>query len=399
MAAIIKQRNPIKDKIAIVGVGSTGFTRENGGPSRNALAAAASVAAIRDAGLTANDIDGVVATVHPPHWMVSALGLPAVTHYVSQPMPLVNGIVDAMNAVFSGSADYVLVYHSLFRSGAVSRAAAADPFRRKLGFGGTEPTLPERFDPENIFGGPGYAAWASRYAHVYGQDALREALAHIVVNNRTGATKNSLAAMRTPLTFDDYFQTRMVREPLTLLDMDVPIDGADAFVITSAERAKDLPQKPVYIHASTTGIVANCQEDETPGLDNHGQHVVINKLRAKSDIWVPDVDVYFPYDGFSFITLQWIENTGWCKPGEGRDFLKQHWNAEQNRLLINGRIAVNPHGGNLSEGGTQGSGHIREAVMQLRGTPGDLRVPNAKTAFLTLGGLFFNAQGLVLRTD
>jgi 3-oxoacyl-[acyl-carrier-protein] synthase III len=123
MAEIVKARNPIKDKIAIVGVASTGFTRENGNRSRNALAAQASVDAIRDAGLTAKDIDGVVATAHQPSWMVSALGLPAVTHYTSQPMPLVMGITDAMNAVFSGSADCVLVYHALYRSAATSRAA------------------------------------------------------------------------------------------------------------------------------------------------------------------------------------------------------------------------------------------------------------------------------------
>jgi acetyl-CoA acetyltransferase len=397
---IVKARNPIKDQIAIVGVASTGFSRDNGNRSRNALAATAAVNAIRDAGLSAKDIDGVVGTAHNPAWMVSALGLPAVTHYTSHSMPFVLSVIDAMNAVFSGSADCVLVYHSVYRSAATSRAAAADPLRRRLGYGGTDPLLPERVDPENIFGGPGYAAWASRYAYEFGGDArLREALGRIVVNNRTGATQNPLAAMRTPLTLEEYQKARMVREPLSILDMDVPVDGADALVITTAERARDLPQKPVYIHAATTGIVANCQEDQTPGLDHHGQHVVAEELRAKSDIWIPDIDVYFPYDGFSFITLQWLESIGWCKRGEGPDFLKQHWNAEKNRLLIDGRIAVNPHGGALSEGGTQASGHIREAVTQLRGAAGERQVANAKTAFLTPGGLFFNATGLVLRAD
>jgi acetyl-CoA acetyltransferase len=405
VANFIKSRNPIKDKVVIVGVASTGFSRDgfsndHGAQSRDSLAATAAVNAIRDAGLTAKDIDGVVGTVHNPAWMVSALGLPAVTHYTSHPMPLVLGITDAMNAVFAGSADCVLVYHAVYRTAAASRAAAADPFRRRLGYGGMEPMLPERIDPENIFGGPGYAAWASRYACEYGgTERLRDALGRIAVNDRTGATQNPLAAMRTPLTLEEYHQARMVRDPLSILDMDVPVDGADAFVITTAERAKDLPNKPVYIHAATTGIVANCQEDQTQDLDHHGHQIVAEELRAKSDIWIPDVDVYFPYDGFSFIALQWLENIGWCKRGEGPDFLRQHWNAAKNRVLINGRIPMNPHGGALSEGGTQGSGHIREAVIQLRGTAGERQVPNAKTAFLTPGGLFFNAQGLVLRTD
>ena len=148
-------RNPIKDQVAIVGIGSTGFSRDGGRRSRNSFAAEAAVAAIRDAGLGAQDIDGVVATNHSPSWMVSALGLPAVTHYTSHPMPLVFGVVDAMNAVFSGSADYVLIYHSVYRTPAASRSAHADPFRRALGYGGGEAGLPQRVDPESIFGGTG----------------------------------------------------------------------------------------------------------------------------------------------------------------------------------------------------------------------------------------------------
>lgn len=397
MANIHKLRNPVKDKIAIVGVGSTGFSKEGNQRSRGSLAAQSSISAIRDAGLRAQDIDGVVGTAHSPWWMVSALGLPNVRHFTSHPMPLVLGITDAMNAVFSGSADCVLVYHAVYRTPATSRAAYADPFRRKLGFGGTDPLMPERFDPENIFGGTGYTMWASRYEHEYGN--VREAMAHIAVNSRTGATQNPLAAMRDPLTLDDHRRARMVRDPMCLLDMDLPVDGSDAFVITSAERARDLPNKPVYIHASTMGLVARNQEDMTPGLRDHGQHRVIESLRAKSDIWIPDIDVYYPYDGFSFITLSWIENSGWCQPGEGLDFLRENWDHDQNRLLINGRIPVNTHGGNLSEGATQGSGHIREAVTQLRGGAGDRQIKGAKNAFLTLGGMFFNAQGLILRTE
>jgi acetyl-CoA acetyltransferase len=180
--------------------------------------------------------------------------------------------------------------------------------------------------------------------------------------------------------------------------MDVPVDGADAFVLTTAERAKDLPKRPVLVHATTAGIVGPPDEDQSPGLGRHGQHVVVKDLRAKSDIWIPDIDVYFPYDGFSFITLSWIENTGWCGPGEAGPWLAENWDARSNRMLIGGRIPVNTHGGALSEGGTQGSGHLREAVLQLRGEAGERQVDGASTALLTPGGFFFNAQGIVLRT-
>jgi acetyl-CoA acetyltransferase len=390
-------RNPIKDKIAFVGVASTGFARDGGSRTRDSFALEAATAAIRDAGLTAADIDGVVCWAPSAYNMVAALGLPEVTHYSNQPMPLVFGVVDAMNAIYAGAADNVLIIHALYRSPAISRSAASDPFRRHMGFGGMELPAPARYDPESMFGQMGYAAWASRYFYEYGDK--REALARIAVNNRTNAMGNPLAVMRDPLTIDDYYGSRMVREPLCLLDMDVPIDGADAFVLTRAERARDLPRRPVLIHAATTGIIDHCNEDQVPGLHHHGQHVVVNTLRAKSDIWIDDIDVYYPYDGFTIINLSWIENTGWCKPGEGLEFLREHWVETDNRVMINGRIPMNSHGGGLSEGGTQGSGHIREAITQLRGDAGARQVAGAKHAFLTPGGFFFNSQGLVLRVD
>jgi acetyl-CoA acetyltransferase len=390
-------RNPAKDQVAFVGVGSTGFARSTEGRSRDSFAVEAAKSAILDAGLTKNDIDGIVASGPSSPYMATALGIPALTHYTSQPAPFVFSVVDAMNAVFSGSADYVLLHHAVYRAPAISASAAKDPFRRGLGFGGSVPAAPSRVDPENVDGGVGYAAWASRYRYEYGVG--RQGFARVAVNDRSNAANNPLAALREPMTMDDYYAARMVRDPLCLFDMDVPVDGADAFVVTTAERARDLPHSPVLIHAATTGLIDRSQEDQIPGLNRHGQHVVVESLRAKSDIWIPDIDVYFPYDGFTIITLSWIENTGWCGPGEATDFLEQHWDADTNRIMINGRIPLNPHGGALSEGGTQGSGHVREAIVQLRGDAAGRQVAGAKTAFLTPGGFFFNAQGLVLRAD
>jgi acetyl-CoA acetyltransferase len=155
----------------------------------------------------------------------------------------------------------------------------------------------------------------------------------------------------------------------------------------------------VLINAVSLGTIDKNEEDQTPGLERHGQHVVVDALKAKGDFWIDDCDVYFPYDGFTIITLNWIENAGWCKPGEAGDFIEQHWDATSNRILINGRIPVNPHGGALSEGGTQGSGHIREAIHQLQGLAGPRQVPDAQRAIVTAGGFFFNAQGVTLRRD
>jgi acetyl-CoA acetyltransferase len=391
-------RNPSKDKVAIVGIGSTGFSREDRGRSQASLALEAAVSAIRDAGLGPADIDGV-GGIHPSApYMVSALGLPEVRWYVNQPPPIGFSLVDAVNAIYSGSCDTVLLVHSVYRTAAISRAAAADPLRRRLGFGGFGPPPDDtRIDPENISGAVGYAAWASRYFHDF--TAKREYLGYVAVNDRSWAAHNPLAAIREPLTMEGYLSARMVREPLCLLDMDVPVDGADAFVLTTTERARDLPNKPVLVHATTAGIVDRPDEDQIAGLERHGQHVVVKDLRAKSDIWIPDVDVYFPYDGFSFITLSWIENTGWCGRGEAGPFLAENWDARTNTIRLGGRIPVNTHGGALSEGGTQGSGHLREAALQLRGEAGERQVAGASSALLTPGGFFFNAQGVVLRTE
>ena len=385
-------RNPIKDQIAIVGVASTGFVRTSDRtPLANALDA--STMAIRDAGLTAADINGVVCTNEPgapgPEALATALGLENVTHF-TKPTPVVmNSIVDAMNAVFSGSCDTVLVCASMLRLPWNSRSAANDPFRSHLG------SQPAAGIPETIAMAPAYTAWASRYMHEYG--ATKEPFGRVAVNMRTNAAQNPMAAMRSPITLDDYYAARMIRWPLCLLDMDIPVDGADAFVLTTVDRAKRLDRPTVVIHAATVGL-GGAYEDQIPDLNNHGQQVVVDALKAKSDLWLDDVDVFLPYDGFTIITLAWFENVGYCPPGGAAKFLADNWDADNNRILIDGRVPVNPHGGSLSEGATRGTGHIREAVVQLRGEAGDRQVPGARTALVTPGGFFFNPQGAILRT-
>ena len=376
-------RNPVKDRVAIAGIGSTGFSRD-AGRSALALALDAATRAIRDAGLGARDVDGVIAIAEPgapsPPTLASALGLDTVTHW-SRPSPVVLfAITDAVNAIHAGNADTVLVVSSLLRR---------RPSVRPSGAAGSGL-------PESIALAPAYAAWASRWLHERGASA-REAWARIAVNGRSNAARNPLAALRAPMTFADYEHARMIREPLSLLDMDLPVDGADAFVLVSAERAKTLPHPPVLVHALATGMIGESTEDQLASLDRHGQHVVIEQLRAKGDFWIDDVDVCCPYDGFTVIAASWIENAGWCRPGEVARFLREHWVEDEDRVLIRGRVPVNPHGGALSEGGTRGTGHLREAVVQLRGDAGARQVAEARTALVTPGGFFFNSQGALLR--
>jgi acetyl-CoA acetyltransferase len=386
-------RYPIKDQVAIAGVGSTGFTRSSGRSSLS-LALEASTKAILDAGLTAADVDAVFVLgeggAPTPQLLASSLGVDEVT-YFSRPTPVVMfSIIDAMSALHAGVCDTALVVSSMLRLPGTSRSAANDPFRRQLRMGGGARPL-----PESINLAAAYAAWAGRYVYEHGTS--REPFGRVAINARTNAGRNPLAVMRTPLTMDDYLAARMIREPLCLLDMDIPADGADAFVLTTAERARSLAQPPVLIHVATAGLVGNNTEDQLESLAHHGQHVVVKALKARSDIWLDDIDVYFPYDGFSIITLAWMENAGWCPPGGAERFIAEHWDEGAGRILINGRVPVNPHGGSLSEAATRGTGHLREAVLQLRGSAGDRQVPGARAALVTPGGFFFNSQGAVLR--
>jgi len=390
---VISRRNPAKDRVAIANAATTGFSRDGGEVSAASLALDASVQMLRDTGLTAADVDGIVGSTPSAAYMQSALGIPEITWFANPQIPFVNQMVAAVGAVYSGHCDVVLGYHALFRGPMFSRSAARDPFRRRSGFGAGLVAPP----PETIAGAVGYTAWASRYLHEFGVG--REVLGRVAINARSNAMRNPAAAMRDPLTMDDYLHARMIRWPLCLLDMDVPVDGADAFVITTAERARDLPHRPVLVHAATLGQIAKNEEDQTPSLRQHGQQVVTESLRARSDFWIDDCDVYFPYDGFSIITLNWFENAGFCGPGEAGAFIAEHWDDATNRILIDGRVPVNPHGGALSEGGTQGSGHLREAVHQLQGRAGDRQVAGAERAIVTAGGFFFNAQGCTLRVD
>ena len=400
-------RNPAKDKVAIAGVGLSPYARDRGATTELALVLEAAVAAIRDAGLTAADIDGVVGGGLltggiDPATVVSALGLPAVTWWTRAAPPIMNHLVAAINAVWTGACEVALVYHSVYRVGGFSRSASADPFRRRATFGlpdGRAATGDGHSDgePWSMHGSAGYAAWAGRYLAEFG--ASREDFGRIAINDRTNAAANPNAVLREPLTMAGYLGGRMVREPLCLYDMDMPVDGADAFIVTTAERARDLPAAPVLIHAATMGMTAPPEEHLAAGLDATGQPLAARDLRAKSDLWLDDIDLFFPYDGFTVVALRCFESYGFCGPGEAGAFLADNWDAAENRIKIKGRVPVNTHGGSLSEGGSQGAGHLREAVTQLRGQAGRRQVPGARVALLTPGGFFFNAQGLILRAD
>ncbi|AZG45491.1 thiolase family protein [Gordonia insulae] len=385
-------RNPMKDRVAIAGASTTGFIAKNLERSQTSLAAEACVDVIRKSGIDRSEIDGICGSYPTAAVMQSTLGIPELTWSGNPFIPLVDHIATAAAAIHAGLCNVVLVYHAAYRVSWNTGSALKDPFRRISTPGLSDPHP----GPETMASSAGYTGWASRYMHEYG--VSREDFGLVAMNSRRNAAQNPGAALREPMTMDDYLAARMIRWPLCLLDMDVAVDGADAFILTTADRARDLPLPPVLINAAVLGQDRHNEEDQTVSLRQHGQQVVIETLKAKGDFWLDDIDLYYPYDGFTPITLNWIENAGWCEPGMGGKFLREHWDDASSRVLINGRIPMNTHGGSLSEGGTQGSGHIREAVHQLQGLAGDRQVAGARRALLTIGGFFFNAQGLMLHT-
>lgn len=389
-------RYPIQDQVAIVGVGTTPFSRHSG-KSDLGLILEASKNAIADAGITRDDIDGIVGTMLPAHIVQGALGIPEITYFTNCFPTFPQQIVAAMNAVYSGACETVLVYHSVMVSAGNSRAASADPFRirRAMEGGAGRPVSPW---PDDIHFPPSYASWANRYFHEY--NAKREYLGYISINSRTNGIYNDHAVQRTPITMEDYFAARMVRPPLFgMLDMDYPVDGADAFIITTAERAKNLKQKPVYIHAAALGQTKDTVEENLPHINHTAHQVTMRALWERSALTLSDIDVFLPYDGFTFICLKWFENVGYCGIGEAGQFIEDNWDKEEGRILIDGRVPVNTHGGSISDGATQGSGHTREAVLQLQGAAGTHQVREAKAVLIPAGGFFMYTGGLIFRAD
>jgi acetyl-CoA acetyltransferase len=410
------------DQVAIVGVGASPFGRYLPGRSAASLAMEAARNAIVDAGLGASDIDGICTSgvMRPgsftpdPGSVQEALGIPVTTWGATVEIPFSFLLMEAVYAVFSGACRAALVVHAVYRTGNVGD----DPFRARLASPSlsplsqpsppSQPSQPSQPSPPSQPSSPslrppfpftdGYASFAARYLHDYG--ATRADLALVALNDRQHAVRNEQAVMRHPLTMEDYEAARMIRWPLGLLDMDIPIDGAVAVVVTGAGQARDLPHPPVLIHAIGSGRTGHPNAQNTESLEHLGQQVTISALRPQSDLWTAEADLLYAYDGYTIIALNWLENLGYCGRGEAGAFLRDCWDPVEQVANIGGRVPMNSHGGNLSEGGTQGAGDIREAVRQLRGECGVRQVPGEPSvALLALGGMYMNSSVTVLRTE
>lgn len=402
-------RNPLRDQIAIVGVGSTPYGRDLG-RTHLSLGLEASLKAIEDAGVDRQEIDGICgsgATVMEQGGsgflsLQGGLGVKE-TSWVKNGW-LGSCFVYAAEAVFSGTCDMALVVQTYTRSVTMSRSAASDPFRMReaelAGLSDGRSSDSWDFARRWMHSGEPYAAWMGRYMHDFG--ATKEAFGRFAINNRSHAVNNPNAVMRTPLDFDQYLGSRDVWAPMQVLDMDVPVDCGEALIITTAERARDLKHKPVYVHAMALAgtRVGEFYENSLPWKDTALWLSMKNTL-ARSDLKAKDMDLFYPYDGYTLQSVGLTEAAGFCRLGEAPDLLRDAWDADNNIIRLNGgRTLVTTNGGGLSQGRAGGFNFFAEAVRQMRGNEGDRQVEHARTALLAPGGsLFHDPAGIVLRVD
>jgi acetyl-CoA acetyltransferase len=350
------------------------------------LAVEASLAAVADAGLRLEDIDGLStypgaggrAYGHSEGGITAleeALRLKPTWHAGAAETPGQAGaIVSAMLAVSAGLCRHVLCFRTVWEATFATRPAPVGP---------ADGRVDDQSAWRSPFGAMSAANWiamcASNYFARYG--ATREVLGRIAVNARIGAGRNETAIYREPITMDDYFDARMISSPFGLYDCDVPCDGAVAIIVSAAETAVDLRVAPVRIEAVGTQITERISWDQ--GTISHEPQLMgpSAHLWSRTSLTPADVDVALLYDGFSFNCLSWLEALGFCGMGEASDFI-----GDGSRIALDGELPLNPHGGQLSAGRTHGFGFMAEAIHQLRGESAARQVPGARLACVSTGG-------------
>jgi acetyl-CoA acetyltransferase len=236
-----------------------------------------------------------------------------------------------------------------------------------------------------------YALMARRHMHEFGTTSAQ--LGAIAVAMRKHAQLNPAAVMRgKPLTLADHQQSPVIADPYRLFDCCLETDGAAAVVVTSAERARDRPQRPVFVMGVAAGQphpadeITNRRDMLVTGLT-----LAAPRAFAMAGIGPADVDFAEVYDCFTFEVLQQLEEAGFCARGEGGPFV------EGGRIELGGALPVNTHGGLLSEAHVLGVSHVVEAVRQLRGSCGERQVAGAEIGVVTGWGDFGDGSIAILR--
>jgi len=379
----------VKDRACIVGIGTTTFYRRGGSGDTTELElmCEATLKAVDDAGLSVDDIDGfsLYGGGYDTGMLSQTLGVPEVRYSVS----MTGGgggsqgtVANAAAAVAAGYAEVVLCVKALKSGGPGGRRIGRAVERQ-----GRAPAGGADADFNHPFGlmspGQAFALMARRHMEKYGTTTRH--FGEVAVSTRFHASRNPAALYRDPITLEDHEASRMIAEPLRLLDYCLETDGGTAVIVTSPERARDLRQPPVYVMAAAQGgtgrwgqgIFWHQMPDEYYASSGHRD--VAKRLFAMAGIGPQDVDVAELYDHFTPLVIMQLEDYGFCEIGEGGPFVEDggiRW--------PDGRLPVNTHGGNLSEVYLLGLTHTIEAVRQMRGTSTS-QVDGAEIALVTSG--------------
>jgi acetyl-CoA acetyltransferase len=386
---------------AIVGIGATEFSKDSG-RSELRLAVEAITSALADAGLAAADVDGLVTFTMDSNAEIAVareLGLREL-RFFSQ-IGYGGGaacatVQQAAMAIATGTADVVVCYRALNeRSG-----------RR---FGQAAAGLADQLTTAGIDNGWHYPAGlatpaatvamiARRYMHDYG--VTSEDFGRVTVADRRHAASNPKAwFFEHPITLAEHQASRWIAEPLRLLDCCQESDGAVAIVVTSLDRARDLPQRPGVIAAAAQGsgpgqyVMTSYYRDDLAALPEMG--VVARQLWQQAGIGPADVRTAVLYDHFTPYVLIQLEELGFCGRGEAREFIAD------GAIEMGGRLPLNPHGGQLGEAYIHGMNGIAEAVRQVRGTsvnqvPGDGPVLVTAGTGVPTSGLILSLRRLII---
>jgi len=254
--------------------------------------------------------------------------------------------------------------------------------------------------PYGLSGAPmSFALTYMRYMRLYG--AEREHMAALVLAERRGANLNPHAYFRdVPLTMDDYMSARMIADPMCLYDCDIPVDGAGAIVLARADRATDLPHRPAYItglgQAGFSRRFAPVSIGALgPSLFDECQHTAATigeSIWSTSRLTPADVGGAMLYDGFAPDIYFWLEGLGFCKEGEGFEFI------QDGRIEIGGELPINTFGGNLSEGRLHGIGHWIEGALQVQGRAEERQIANAENVLVATGMLNHGSGAILSRS-
>ncbi len=342
------------------------------------------LAAIADAGLTTADIDGLSTYPGPMGQPAGFSGAGA--YEVMDALRLhcgwygsgletsgqLGSVINACLAVASGLANHVLCFRSVYEGSAQGdKGRAAVMPGGGGGGGGGVPKMSGFMSWNIVFSAPSAAIWiamfAQRHFHQYG--TTREQLAWIALNARRNAGLNPNAIYRDPMSFDDYMAARMISTPFCLYDCDVPCDGATAVIVSRRERAKDLRHAPLRVEAVGARIAGRPSWDQFEDLSTMPNRDAGAQMWTRTDLKPSDVQMAQLYDGFSWITMSWLEALGLCGVGESGPFIEGG-----ERIARDGVLPLNTHGGQLSAGRLHGYGFLHEGATQMWGEAGDRQI-------------------------